>query len=672
MFLRLLLSIILAGLPLLCLPMPSFARDEPSSDAIIVYDVRLREFTCWREGQLNDDARNNPCDPAQKWHPISGNLYFVRGQFVSILLVNAVVKDLFGLDIKADDLTEPTTPISGSLSELPKLLPISPAPTVVPGPGATFSAKASPIKPSNLYHQLVAADKDSFKSWVQTTLIDPFNAKEVADFLAVDVKRAIDQLPGELLNGFRGDVDTLTWRTEQIPDPTQIEELVSGSRLMAALLDSESALKSRLVIKGVPANGKVISDALSTIRTAPLQRALAIDSADYGTFKANFELAFPDTVRYPRIKAIVLDANQFKIGPTYTEAGSPPTNIDGWNAFLQRLTQDAGVPLDKDAPTRLITNLGTLVSLWGDITVAEQRSDTLAGINQILGQDIARPDSDKGIFALQKSLNTLADITVQSAANLNAKARTVPLPRELTILPVGQWFSSKTITVSLKQGQRVALFDLSAVGDTSRSSVVGSDTPASKAPQGATTDLSVARAIQFPIYNLYHFKVGVGFIYSTVPDNRFQVSTVTIGSGSTATTEKFIDQTQSQNYTILGTANLMYFPRAQHAFPWRPRYPGEKEPRWYTSLAPMGGFSLTSPTKDFFIGGAYFPRTSPVGVQLGWHIALRNYPPSGYIPNQPIEGRAIVLPQKELNGFFVGLVFTTDFFGKALAPIFKP
>jgi hypothetical protein len=674
------LNFVLSILALLVFSSPAFAKDPP--DATIVYDVLLHEFTCWKEGPLPIVPPTNPCALGE-WHPITGNMYFVRGQFVSILVVNAVAQDLFEVDVKVDDLTEPSTPVSGSLSELPKLLPISAAPAVFPGSGVAFAAAAGTVSASDIYNLLVTADTAGFKSWVQNTLISPLSTKEVTDFAAVDTAKAIAQLttPANLIPDFINEAQTLTTSADQITDPGDVVQLLSNARTLTKLLDSESGLKSRINIAGVAASGKVISDALSTTNTTPLQQAMAIDLDDLTNFTANFALAFPDAVRYSRIRAIVLDANnQLKFSPTYTEGGNLPTGADN---FLQRVTQSSLIPLNNDAVTALKTNLGTLASLWGDIDAAKRRRQRLAQISAILGQGIVSRDSNTGIFELQRRLNTLANSTVLAAAKLNAAARTIPLPAQQRVLPVGQWFSSKTITVTVKQGQRVALFDLGSVSDTSHSSVIASDTSSSKTPQGAsdtpspkpsqgaTTDLSAARPIQFPIYNLYHFKVGLGFIYSTVPDNQFQVTTVTIGSGPTQTTEKFIDQTQSQDYTILGTANLMIFPWAETPFPWRPRYIGDRRPAYYKNLAPMVGFSLTSPTKDFFLGGAYFPRTSPVGIQLGWHIALRYYPPSGYVPNQPVEGRVVVLPQKELNGFFVGLVFTTDFFAKTFASIFK-
>ena len=202
--------------------------------------------------------------------------------------------------------------------------------------------------------------------------------------------------------------------------------------------------------------------------------------------------------------------------------------------------------------------------------------------------------------------------------------------------------------------------------------MTGGDIPAAKATQPAPSDLSLSRTLQFPIYNLYHFQLGLGFVYSTADDNRFQIDTVTTGSGSSETTQQFIDQTRSRDYTLLGTVNVIIFPWARTAFPWRARYLNEHKPSWYTDIGPMFGFSITSPSQDFFLGGSWFPRPSPVGVQVAWHIALRDYPPKGVDITMPLMGRSTTLQQRRIDGLAVGLVFTTDFFGKVFAPIFKP
>jgi hypothetical protein len=667
-----LLAVVVTSATCLTLPTPALAN---KSSATIVYDVKLKEFLCWHEGALTDDVRRNPCDYSNVdygWHPMTGNLYFVRAEAVSVLLVNAVAVDLFSLDVKVDDLAEPTVPVTGSLTELPKLLPIPPAPTVIAGNKVAFSATTPSIRPEDALIRLLTttADKD-FKSWVQGKLIDPLNPKEVSDLISQDVTGALQQL--STAPTFIAEVATLQTDLKNIQEPATAGEIVDRTRALARLLEREAGLRSRLTATGIVTGGKTINDALVALRSAAVQRATSTDNTNFQNLTSDIEQALPPEHRYSRIDAIIQDGKDFKIDPSYKDSG----DFSDFSEFLRKIGSVAPKPLTKDLLTTLKKNLIVLSDMWSDILNAQLRRDVLETVQ---GKVDAENKSNSGVFELQKQLVALTDGTIQKAVTLNAKARSLPLDDFLRLLPVGQWFTSKTITVTLKQGQRVALFDVGGVSDATRTSVTGGDNPAAKQTQITATDLTAARTLQFPIYNLYHFQIGLGFVYSTAEDKRFAVDTVTLPSGAT---EKFIDQTRSRDYNLLGTVNVIIFPWARHAFPWRARYvatsttvPGlartEKRPHFYNDIGPMFGFSITSPNRDFLIGGAWFPRPSPVGLQLGWHLALRDYPPSGIDITQPIADRVARLQQRRINGFFVGLVFTTDFFGKVFAPIFKP
>ena len=147
---------------------------------------------------------------------------------------------------------------------------------------------------------------------------------------------------------------------------------------------------------------------------------------------------------------------------------------------------------------------------------------------------------------------------------------------------------------------------------------------------------------------------------------------VTTGSGATASTQKFVEQTRARDYNLLATADVMVFPVARHRFPFRPRYPDEKRPHLYQDFGALLGFSVTSPNRDFLIGGVFFPRQSAIGIKFGWHLTLRDYPPDNLSASQPITDSVNVPSQELKGGLFVGLSFTTDFFGRVFAPIFKP
>ncbi|MGH9888198.1 MAG: hypothetical protein ACREBE_21880, partial [bacterium] len=173
--------------------------------------------------------------------------------------------------------------------------------------------------------------------------------------------------------------------------------------------------------------------------------------------------------------------------------------------------------------------------------------------------------------------------------------------------------------------------------------------------------------LQFPIFDQYHFKLGVSFVYSTVKDDRFQITNVTAGD----VTQLFVDQVRQRSYSVLATANLTIFPFRKSEFPWQARFAGEARPSFVEDVGLMLGFGIPSPNKDFFLGLSWFPTGTPVGIQAAWHLALRDYPPADVTLGQPVTSRNFVLRQKSARGLAAGFVFTTDFFGKVVGPIFK-
>ena len=624
------------------------------STGTLVYDARLREFRCWSEGALLQNSRQHLCDPAAGWHPVNANLYLVNGQSVNVLVMNGVAEDIFSLDVKADDLAEPTVPISGALSELPKLQSIPPAPTVLAGLNTQFVSGPAPIMASSIYRMLITLEDKDFKAWFSPTLIDPLSAKEVTDLLAVDLPTAIAQATpsAEMIAG----LTSVNAALSGIHNPSGMDDWVTQVRSLVLLLDREAALRSQLVASGVAAAGKTISDAYAASRASPIQKAAAINVQDFQQTANNFAAGFGQNP-YARITAITVGANG-----NFQSAGM--------EAILNPINEARASLSASTILARLQANLTTVADNAPAFQLAEQRRE---GLENELTTLAGQYSSTSGVFALQTAWNQSANLTISAAAMLNNAAKTLPLEPAFDVLPAGQWFSNKTITLTVKQGQRVALFDVAGLSDATRTGVTGGDTPAAKSTQVAATDLAAARVIQFPIYTLYHLKLGLGFVYSFAPDNRYQVDKVTTGSGSSATTQQFIDQTRARDYNILATVNLVVFPWARHAFPWRPRFDGEPRPPFYKDLGAMVGFSVTSPNRDFLLGGSWFPRSSPVGIQLGWHIALRDYPPDDVKDlTQPVTGRIINLQLKRLDGLAVGLVFTTDFFGKVFAPVFKP
>jgi hypothetical protein len=181
------------------------------------------------------------------------------GQAIALLLVNATANNLFSLDVTADELPEPTMAVSGALGELPKLVPLVPAPTLIAGTGAVLSAVSITVDPKQVYRLLVTAELKDLESWVKTNLVSPLAAKEVNDFFSIDVSTAL----GELQNSkaWLTEASGLTTQVDAIPAPKTTLDLINGSRELVRLLDAQVGLQTRLRATGVPVAGKIVSDA---------------------------------------------------------------------------------------------------------------------------------------------------------------------------------------------------------------------------------------------------------------------------------------------------------------------------------------------------------------------------------------------------------------------------
>jgi hypothetical protein len=669
-------AVALLGLLLSLFPAGALAQGA----ATIVYDVKLREFTCWTEAPLMPPLVANPvvatgsspqrtvCDAKSQWHPVTSDLYFLRGQAISILLVNAVALDLFSIEIAVEDLAEPAVPVAGSFGELPKLLPLVPSPTLVPGVGVALSAAVATVKPSAVYRRLTASEEKDFAAWVQSVLIAPLTGAPVNDFLALDSATALDRLDVNTMKAWLAEVETLTKAVSSISEPVDTDALLDRTRTLVGLLEVQHALRGRLAANGIPQAGKTVADGLKQLSTTALAPAIAIDSDDFGNVIADFESAFPDDVRYGRINAITIDAKgNLIVDPKYKDSGNPHVDM---KEVLSRIQSAAGGSVPAAELTRLKKNLNALFDVWNDVRSARFQAELLNAARVNVEAHRKAPTS---VFVLQTALNQLADATISKASRLNLAGATIPLDDRLRVVTVGQWFSSKAVTVTVKKGQRAAMFDVGGVIGAAGGSAIEPKPEDAKAPtvQPAIADLATTRTFRFPVYNAYHFQLGLGAAYSTADNVEFKVSTVTTGSGESAKTEKFIEQTVARDYNLLWTANLIIFPQARHAFPWRPRYVGEHGPKWWTNVGALVGFSIPDPTRNFLFGGAWFPDRNTVGLQVSWHLALRDVF-VGDDPEAALSDRVTVLERKRFNGVSFGLIVTPDFFTKVLAPIFKP
>jgi hypothetical protein len=438
---------------------------------------------------------------------------------------------------------------------------------------------------------------------------------------------------------------------------TTTPQLVDCARSLSLFIERQRALRDRTVVLGLAATARPIIDADKQARSAPIQRALAINVSSYGNLVSNLSAAFPSDARYSRIESISVSQTT---PAKYQSAVTDPSLQD----FLTQINGSADGSADAMGLARLKRNLVVGMESLSDLRLSLQRLTRIHSANETLSSYMKE---NENISALQSALDSNSTRTIELARKLNSAAHTLKLESDLSLLPVGTWYASKELTIKINQGQRFGLYDIGAVVDDTRTEVIGTEpNPSPKNAQIAAAAASTVRTTKVRVYNTYRFQLGFGFVYSGAPDDRFQVVKQTTGS----VTETRIEQTRSRDYNILATVDVLVYPFARTNFPWKARYVGEEPPAFYKDFAALVGFSITSPNRDFLFGGAWMRRRSPIGLKAGWHVALRDYPPQNVPLGVPIS-QEVGLEQEVKGGLFVGLTFTTDFFSKVITPIFK-
>jgi hypothetical protein len=223
-----------------------------------------------------------------------------------------------------------------------------------------------------------------------------------------------------------------------------------------------------------------------------------------------------------------------------------------------------------------------------------------------------------------------------------------------------------------------------AAGGANSPSTQGTAPSANAAPAAPGGAAQPDDSENFFVHERYHFRLGAGFVYAFSPDPRYEVFTQTptgAGGASGTTTsgasglqaQQFIAQTRDRHYNLLLTADLMIYPWHQDMNEWTPRFQGDRRPAWWKGFSGLIGFSVTSPSTDFIIGGAYFPfrNNRAIGLKFGEHLGLRDEPPAGIALNTPLTQPVVVLRQQLVRGVFVGLVFDQQFFTTVFGSIFK-
>jgi hypothetical protein len=651
----------LVAVGLVALVLPAAAWADPPKPATLVYDVLLREFTCWTEEPVKP-ATMTPC-VGKEWHPLTSAFHLKRGQLVQILLMNAKALDLFVVEVTADDLAEPGLPAVGGLAELPKLQTLTPMSTLIPGVGAVL-AGGSPVTLDDLHRNLVNADLKTFTAWLDD-ISGRFDAKEVRELLAKgsEVAEALTSIVTADPKGtWTTTANTLTEEANAIAasrDPASTADVLGRMRTLTNIIDRVAWLRSQIVSSPIPSATDRLAAAAKGATAVAVADALAIPQVFFSDLTVDtgpWVSGTNTTCWYPEVAALTAPAGQL-----IRSTGNICTA--NFSVFLGALTKAAGGTINAATLKQLKANL----NLLGERRTRLLHAATVRAQLDTMSQNINTASA--ALVTLRTALANLTTAILTKASALNADADSVPLDPDRRLLPVGTWFSTKMVKVTIKQGRRAAVFD---APNTTAASTVSTDdtTQPAKGPLAAVADMGVVRTFQFPVYNMYRFQLGLGTAYSSANDTKYQVNTITTGSGSTQVVEKYIEETLSRRYNVLWTANLVFYPKARHAFPERPRFKKDPIGSKADDLGFMVGFSVLEPTKNILLGGVWMPRGGSAGLQIAYHLALRDVPQGDL--SEPLSARLTTFKRKPYHGFSIGIVLSSDAFGKFLAPIFKP
>jgi hypothetical protein len=657
------------------------AAAQSSKAVTIVYDVHAREFTCWYEG----DRFNAPCGSSS--HHYYQGLYFFRGQTVYLQFDGARVADLFSSNVTVNDLAEPAVPIFGSLSSLPVVNTIGPASSVVLGPNVKLVGGPNSTL-ANLPAVLDLLPLDDFKSLIQTSLLGLVGTDEALKALTFANSGAIAKLDvvagpvspivtqtADLLSKattLMGNADpALGWlRVQYCPAPltppaagttTNFSKFNQRLLELAQLIAQQNALVQEVVAVEIKSRA---TDLITQVTAFQDPKLGGFVSSNAGSVADSSGLLYFQDV-FRRSGYVQQPSTIQNIGIDAARSEYKPANslIQAVNAAHKAI----GTKPDHSSRDRLKANLGWLASQWGSIDAAITRYATIAAYADSLRNYLNRADN---VFTVQTSQNNLSRSLIDAGAAANCVAQGMPLPESFDRPSLGTWYGGETIALELKQGTRLPAYDLTGIQTTSQVSVTRDPATARAVvtgPQDATT--SVAKTT-FLIHNTYQLQLAAGFMWSWFHDVKFQVAQQTTTTGGVSTATNSFVQTQDRSYRFLPTVDLVFYPFARDFFPWKARYPGEKRPSFLKEIGLLAGSSISDPTKDFFFGGVWVPR-SGIGIQGGIHYGYVDHLPDGVTLNTPITASVTPVTQKLDHGWFVGVIMHMQVFQSVFAVIFK-
>lgn len=723
------------------------AQSAPSKENVtIVFNVDQKGFVCWFEGDVTPTPPGTapaiPGCPYLHTHAFQDNVYFYRGQTISVLLVGAKIAEAYSADLKVDTLEEPTIPVYGGLTELPGIQTIEPAEQLVLGQGIKLVAGKPDIS-RQLYAQLDKASDKDLAAYVKSKITDPADNGDLPQLFSAAVNPVIAKLDQMLAqNGILVTNANAIWRAGAPPTgslvgpqqafatlrtnyclssaapanpDTDFDTYLKTAHALQRVLDSEKTLKAQIDASGLNAVVKTLAKLQSAANDSKVQAALNIqlkataadNSVGLAAFVAAFNSAFPELTRRTEIAGIRVANGKYQ-----SQSGQSNDFLDRVNMFAV----SAGSPATSKSLDVLKKNLLYFADNWSTITAAIDRlSDAQEGSDR-LATYLARTPGAQPLTPsqFQDQLNDIAVKTIDAADAANCSAQNIPLPARLATPVVDQWYGDKEITVSLKRSSRISLFDISSVTPSAQftdsepspasapaktpatpakgtatdpSSQTQKDTNQSGAPKQqdtkqtsgapsaapatkASSDAEVVGEMKFRVHDVYHFQLGLGFSYSGLKDQKFKLVQQTVTTNGTTTTNQFFVYSRNRDYRFLPTVDLLVYPMARDFFPWKPRYAGEKAPSRWSKFSGLAGFSLSSPTTDFFFGGAYLPDFG-IGLKAGVHLGFVDQLPKGVTVNTPVTATSTIVTQTLDHSYFVGLEMNAKLFKDIFGVILK-
>jgi hypothetical protein len=467
----------------------SWARDKTVT---IIYDVDLREFVCWYEGERIPPTKDpsTRCDPARPQnhatnaHKYAPGLYFFRGQTVRVQLQNARLIDVFTADLQVGDLAIPSIAIFGGLTELPSLKPLGAAEKVVSAAGVTLATAAPARSPGDDLDQgLDQWTKDELNAYLKENLHDIAGGEKLLAALSWRPESTIGSLQSLLEKDKPLIVQALSVRTDldqvqplldnlrkiycapaaPITNTDDVQNYLSAVRLLTRAIERQQSLKDQIGITELATLSKTLTDQFTAAGDdEEIRHALEYSVDSLKDFRTRFENAFPPAQRRARIRAIKLDQKKYTLDAVAAE-------------FLDHLNNQG----DKDDASlkRLQDNLNVLSDQWQKVSAEIDRLDTLRGnVDKVTQYFSAKsePEDKRDVWKfweLQQVLEGIGLRAISAAEAGNCVAASMTLPEAISAPVVNQWYGSKEITLTLKRGTRVPLFDLAGVTEASRANV---------------------------------------------------------------------------------------------------------------------------------------------------------------------------------------------------------